>query len=150
MYSFLCASAKLQPIWVKLAEIDWNFADTKKGIHKTLGQFISIYWYFLPKFGSLFYTRNPIQTSKTNLVTAGTDVTYKRIHISTDVNMNIFFRETNFVFVFLLLVGLFICLFVCLFVCFLCEWEWWTFVPQDNPLHIWVRCVRYTVQWGVV
>ena len=47
----------------KLAEIGWNFADTKKGIHKTSGQFIKFISRFSPKIRVLIvYHRNPIQT----------------------------------------------------------------------------------------
>ena len=42
---------------VKLAEIGWNFADTKEGIHKTSGQFISIYsLLFFQNSGAYFTT----------------------------------------------------------------------------------------------
>ena len=61
---------------VKLTEIGWNFADTKKGTHKTLGQLISrysseirvliLYSYFKPALGFLwvFHTRRPSATQK--------------------------------------------------------------------------------------
>ena len=43
-----------------LAEIGWNF--TKKRIQKTSSVCFNLFLVILPKFESLFYTRNPIQT----------------------------------------------------------------------------------------